>query len=133
MPTPSRPSPADGLHSIAELARRSLGCKAAVVRVSYPGTGQAELCAAAVQEADDGRPGELRQDPCTLSDPLTADDLGFRFYAGIPLRTPGGETVGVLAAVDPEPRELAASELDTLNLLAAVAVELAQARFAGKQ
>lgn len=130
---------AAGLHKVAELARRSLGCQAAVVRVfdtAQAGGEQspvnARFCAASVSRGS-GWTRDVPLDPCGLSDPLIADDLGFRFYAGIPLRTSGGETVGVLAALDLEPRELADGELETLNLLAAVAAELAEARFAGNQ
>lgn len=42
----------------------------------------------------------------------------FRFYAGCPLRTPAGFAIGALFAMDREPRELSAQQLELLQILA---------------
>lgn len=130
-PGPASPQGDDaaGLHNVAELARRWLDCRVAVVRVSDAH----DLFAAALSEEGAEAIDDAGIDPRDLSDPLTADDHGFRFYAGIPLRTSGDRTVGVLAALDLKPRELTAGDLEMLNLLAAVASELAEARFSGRR
>lgn len=48
---------------------------------------------------------------------VTAAD-GVRFYAGQPLRTPGGFPVGSLCIVDHRPREISAAQLELLRELA---------------
>lgn len=152
MPTTPRPSPAEvqafdpapgeasaegGLHNFAELARRVLDCDAAVIRsfdaaqAGADGRNSSSLGAAAFSSRSERKPDQVPLDPCRLSDPLLAEDCGFRFYVGLPLRRHGGPTLGILAALDLEPRELTDHELDTLKLIAAMAVELAEARLAG--
>lgn len=125
---------AASLRNVAELVRRSLDCKAAVVKAFDPGKGSpnVELRASAVLGDDPWMIGNVRVDPCDLSDPLAAEDLGLRFYAGVPLHASDGRTIGVLAAVDFEPRALTDGELETLKLLAAIAVELAEAQFSAR-
>lgn len=130
--------PADGsFDSVAELVRRLLGCKAAVVSIvdhdriflpTHPGLDGDEipaapgLCASAVLQDDPWIVENAQVDPRTLANPLVAGDLGLRFYAGIPLRLSGGQNVGVLAAIDFEPRELSEEDLQSLKLLAGIVV-----------
>ncbi len=47
-------------------------------------------------------------------------DPNVRFYAGIPLRTPDGQNLGVLCAMDTKPRTFTPGQLDTLSDLAGV-------------
>lgn len=64
--------------------------------------------------------------PDTLADPRFKDnenvvgDPNVRFYAGVPLRTPDGENVGVLCAMDKEPRTFTPEQIATLSDLAGV-------------
>lgn len=44
----------------------------------------------------------FRQNPLVLGEPY------IRFYAGYPLRGPGGWTIGTLCVIDQEPREYSA-------------------------
>ena len=111
-----------GLESVAELARRLLDCEAAVVRIG--GLEGPDRFAAAVRLDGASTSDRLAADPRRLADPSAAEDLGLRFYAGVPLRADGDSTLGVLAAVDGEPREMSEDTLETLKLLAAVAAEL---------
>jgi GAF domain-containing protein len=58
------------------------------------------------------------QDERFHDNPLVTGPPHVRFYAGRPLRAPGGEKVGTLCLVSTEPREMDASELKTLDELA---------------
>ncbi len=49
--------------------------------------------------------------------PLVTGDPRVRFYAGVPLTTPGGHVLGTLCAIDHDAREVTAQQLDTLRIL----------------
>ncbi|MBA2665952.1 MAG: sensor domain-containing diguanylate cyclase [Trueperaceae bacterium] len=66
--------------------------------------------------------------PRARRNPLVTGELGVRFYAGAPLRTSDGYTIGMLAALDLRPRRLEARELRVLEQLADVAMEHLQLR-----
>jgi PAS domain S-box-containing protein len=55
------------------------------------------------------------------SQPVVVGEPGIRFYAGHPLRAPGGQPVGVLAVMDVQPRQPRADDLTALADLARVA------------
>lgn len=57
----------------------------------------------------------------SVPDPPVIDGRPVRFYAGIPIRGPGGELVGTLCAADFVPRALDAEGIDLLAALAALA------------
>lgn len=52
--------------------------------------------------------------------PLVVSDPNIRFYAGHPLRGPGGHRVGTLCAIDRKPRELSDHQREILQDLAAI-------------
>lgn len=65
-----------------------------------------------------------RGSPLVLEDtrnvtPLGGGDLGAAAYAGFPLSTPEGHTIGVLAAIDASPRQWSQGDLEALDDLAA--------------
>ena len=148
------------LTSYAELVRQHLGCGAVVIRIvgrfaalfagdacrpplqrrlparlpapppaRLPADIPATTCALA-RAASTPLPGLARRNPALLADPIAALDMGFAFYAGLPLRLSSGEALGTLAALDPAPRELARNELATLQMLASLVVQLAELRLA---
>ncbi len=59
-----------------------------------------------------------QHDPRFRDNPWVGVEDGVRFYAGQPLRTPGGVTVGSLCIVDTKPREISERQLDILRELA---------------
>ncbi|WP_425375063.1 PAS domain S-box protein [Methylobacterium nonmethylotrophicum] len=63
---------------------------------------------------------DLTQDPRTAANPLVTASPGIRFYAGAPLRTPGGQVLGTLCVIDyvSRPEGLGAAEADDLRALA---------------
>ena len=68
------------------------------------------------------------------ANPLVIGPMHVRFYAGAPLRAPGGETLGTLCLIDTVPRAaLTAEERATLVDLAAVAMETFGLRLANRR
>ena len=80
----------------------------------------ASVCAHALREPDLLVIPDLTQDPRTWANPLVTDDPHLRFYAGAPLRTPGGEVLGSLCVIDHKPRPdgLTARQARSLRALA---------------
>lgn len=61
---------------------------------------------------------DASQHPLFAQSPLVSCPSGIRFYAGMPLRTPDGEAIGVLCAIDTEPRPLTPQQSRALEILA---------------
>ncbi len=72
---------------------------------------------------------DARQDD-RVRENLAIDDLGVVAYAGVPLTTRDGETLGALCAIATEPRPWLESDLATLRDLATAAVAQLQLRAA---
>lgn len=73
---------------------------------------------------------DARADARFSANPLVTGAPFIRFYAGAPLRTPAGHTIGTLCIFDPEPRPEGLGALDRrhLALLARIVVERLDAR-----
>ena len=61
---------------------------------------------------------DAQADARFADNPLVAGELGIRFYAGHPLRAPGGERVGALCVLDRQRRTLATADAEVLRDLA---------------
>ena len=66
-----------------------------------------------------------------VDNPLVRGDPNIRFYAGFPLRGPGGHAVGTLCVIDQRPRSFSEEDIETLSDIGAmVARELASVQLA---
>src|SRR3712207_2992610 len=72
---------------------------------------------------------DAREHPVLRSN-LAIPDLGVIAYAGIPLTTADGQTIGTFCAIDRKPRQWSERELETLRDLAASAATEIQLRLA---
>lgn len=131
-------TPADGAFDrIAALAARLLNVPIAIVSIvdedriwfkSHFGLDASEvprhpgLCSSAILRDGPYVVPDTRLDPVALTNPLTAGELGLRFYAAIPLTVEGGYNLGTLCVVDREPRSVTADEIAILEELAALVV-----------
>lgn len=137
-------APDAALNDVAEVAALALGCPIAVVSLvdkdriwlkAHPGLDGVEqiardpgLCGSAVMQDDPWVVENAAVDPRTLANPLVAGDVGLRFYAGVPLRGGDGHNLGMLAAIDAQPRTISERELTILKKLASTVVHLIEAR-----
>ena len=71
---------------------------------------------------------DARLDPRTCTNPLVAGDPHICFYAGAPLRTPDGFTLGSLCVIDTKPRSLTGPQRDALKTLGEHVVNLLELR-----
>ncbi|SFM89451.1 ATP-binding protein [Methylobacterium pseudosasicola] len=77
---------------------------------------------------------DLALDPRTTANPLVTGEPFIRFYAGAPLRTPEGMTIGSLCVIDHEPRPagLTEGQRESLTALARQATTLLELRRKGE-
>ncbi|MDP3064581.1 MAG: PAS domain S-box protein [Chloroflexota bacterium] len=61
------------------------------------------------------------RDPRFADNPLVVGEPRVRFYAGQPLKGPGGHKMGTMCIIDHRPRRMRGADLQTLNDLAALA------------
>ncbi len=78
------------------------------------------ICRFVLAENDILQIPDLAADPRTRANPLVTGAPFIRFYAGAPLRTPGGAVLGSLCVIaqQPRPAGLTAAQADTLRRLA---------------
>jgi GAF domain-containing protein len=62
-------------------------------------------------------------EPCLLANPLVAGEFGLRFYAGAPIKTADGFTIGSVCVVDKEPRDFSEEDQRVLEHLAAIVMD----------
>lgn len=87
------------------------------------------FCAHALQSESLLVIGDARQDHRFAANPLVAGDPHIRFYAGAPLRTADGLTLGTICVIDDQPRPaLSPEEEETLRDLSAMVMAHIEAR-----
>lgn len=137
--------------TIVECARRSFGCKIALVSLvdehrqwfkAKCGLTACEtprsqaFCAHAIQRDDMMVVPDARLDPRFADTPLVTGAPHIRFYAGVPLRVRGGRdderslAMGTLCIIDTVPRTLSPGDADMLRRLAKLAETLLDTRAA---
>ncbi len=72
------------------------------------------LCSVTIRGAGSMVIGDASTDERFMHSPGVESDPGVRFYAGIPIKAPGGEQIGALCVYDSTPRE--ASAVDDADL-----------------
>lgn len=65
---------------------------------------------------------DAQRDPLYKDNPLVTGGPALRFYAGYPLRTQGGQVLGMLAVLDRQPRALTPKQREQLNTLSVQAM-----------
>jgi diguanylate cyclase (GGDEF)-like protein len=65
---------------------------------------------------------DATQDARFKDNPHVTSPNGVRFYAGMPLRTPDGENIGTICAIDSKPRQFSSHEIEIFKELARVAM-----------
>ena len=71
---------------------------------------------------------DIANDPRFARYPAVAGVAGARFYAGMPLVTPGGAAIGTVCVVDRQPRRLAPAQRSALESLARITINLLEDR-----
>ncbi|HEX9890432.1 MAG TPA: GAF domain-containing protein [Actinomycetota bacterium] len=87
------------------------------------------FCSQAILSDDVTVVPDATLDPRFADSPLVTE-MGIRFYAGAPLRSPDGHNLGTLCIKDRVPRDLSAEQRDMLRDLAAVVVDEMELRLA---
>ena len=128
---------------IVRLVRATFNCDMALISVLdahrqwYKAIEGAEIDEVPVQETFCRRTiageGPMIVEDATLhplfkDNPYVTAENGVRFYAGIPLKTRKGFSIGTLCAVDSQPRQFRESDLQLLDDLATVVVEQMELR-----
>jgi hypothetical protein len=71
---------------------------------------------------------DARIDPRFVNNPLVTGDTAIRFYAGMPLVTPGGAAIGTVCVIDQQPRQLDPRQRSALAALARLTMNLLEGR-----
>ena len=86
------------------------------------------FCAHAIQQNDVLLVEDATKDSRFADNPLVTGDLHLRFYAGTPLTTSDGFSLGTLCVLDNEPRTLTESKLAALKALGRQVIHLLEMR-----
>jgi len=91
------------------------------------------LCASAILGDRPWVVENAETDPRALANPLVAGEMGLRFYAGAPLTTADGHSLGTLCLIDREPREFSGDQAATLADMAAIVMDELELRIAARR
>lgn len=91
------------------------------------------LCASAILQNGPYIIEDAIKDARTLANPLVAGELGFRFYAAIPLTTRDGFNLGTLCVIDRKSRKLHEAEIENLRDLASLVMDQLELRLSAIQ
>ena len=92
------------------------------------------LCASAILQIEPWVLADARADPRALANPLVAGTFGLRFYAGAPLRTHDGFSLGTLCVIDRGPRAATTDrEVARLRHLASLVVDQMELRLSARR
>lgn len=86
------------------------------------------FCAHAIAQTTPLIVTDTKQDSRFMSNALVTGNPNIRFYAGVPLRSIGGLSIGTLCAIDSKPRQLSSDEISILVDLAALVSKEMQMR-----
>lgn len=75
------------------------------------------FCTHAIQQHDVFIVPDAQQDERFKHLPFVTGNTKIRFYAGAPLYTPDGHTLGTICVMDPEPHSLRQDQVDALRIL----------------
>ncbi|MBZ2169561.1 EAL domain-containing protein [Marinobacter sp. F4216] len=78
------------------------------------------FCDYAIQQEDVMVVIDATKDTRFCDNPLLDEPHNFRFYAGMPVREPGGFRIGTLCIIDDRPRSVSDLDLDVLRSLASI-------------
>jgi phosphoserine phosphatase RsbU/P len=87
-----------------------------------------ELCAAAGLDVRPGWLSDTATDARTSASPVVRGDTAYRAIAGVPVLSPAGESLGLVAALDVRPREFTDEQLSALTDLASLVADQVQTR-----
>ncbi|NKI30463.1 sensor histidine kinase [Croceivirga thetidis] len=87
------------------------------------------FCAHAINDPDNMFiVNDAQKDLRFRDNPLTTNDPNVIFYAGVPLNSPKGHSLGTLCVIDNKPRKLSIDQKKALNALAEQVVQLLEYR-----
>lgn len=91
------------------------------------------LCASAILQPDPYIVTDAITDPRCLDNPLVRGELGLRFYAAAPIRTPDGFNLGTVNVIGSQPRPVTVEEIGVLQTLADVVADELEVRLAARR
>lgn len=91
------------------------------------------LCASAILQNGPYIIEDAIEDARALTNPLVAGELGFRFYAAVPLTTRDSFNLGTLCVIDRKPRKLNQAEIENLQDLASMVMDQLELRLSAIQ